>query len=390
MNRLSKSVLIVSFHDWRSKRLAGFHKIGEALLEGGYDVCFMSHYRPLALALFNKDKVNCFSNWRALMKGISYKFSGVVLTNYTALNLALPGPLRRGPLNYLNEWLLSLSARLFARKCKAVCPCPECIIIESGSSLLAYADLKRVYPKVKLIYRPSDPSIGSIRPSDALISSERQLVRDADSICLVNEQGRRMYLENAYELNDARTHMLPNGIDLEAFGRQCPAPDLLAVGQSVCYVGGHPPDWSAILAFADKRPDVRVVVVCPEALPVDIAKAVEARKELYYIEGLDPEQVPAYVTNASVMIIPYPSGWAERPLGLHGKVMQAMYAKKPIVATHLDPSLADLGVFIESTPADFAARVEELLLIDDVEYALDFSERDWSVFKQRFMEICEL
>ena len=386
MPELDCTVLVVSFHDWKSKRLAGFHKIGEALLESGYDVYFASHYRPVAVALFNKDEINCFRNWRALMKGLVTTIGIARLVNFTALNLALPGPLRRGPLTRVNEWVLDWSNQLLAKKCRRLCSSPKCIVIESGGSITAYPALKKVYPDVRFIYRPSDPSIGSLNAPEALLETERRLVREADAVCLVNEEGRRLYQENGYELDASKTYLLPNGIDMAAFRAKYEVPEDLAVAESVCYVGGHPPDWRPIFALADKRPDLRIVIVCPEALSPAIAKDVAARSELIYIEGLSPEQVPAYVTNTTVIIIPYPDGWGARPLGMHGKVMQAMYAKKPIVATNLDPSLRSEGIYIESTPESFAERVISFLAGSVPEYKFDFSDKDWSTFKRRFIE----
>jgi len=386
MSDHQKTVLVISFHDWKSKRLAGFHKIGEALLESGYDVYFASHYRPVALALFNKDEINSFRNWRALMRGTVSTTNMARLVNFTALNLALPGPLRRGPLKRVNGWLLNWSNHLLAKKCRRLCPSPKCIVIESGGSITAYPALKKAYPGVRFIYRPSDPCVGSLNAPEALLETERQLVREADAVCLVNEEGRRLYQENGYELDASKTHLLPNAIDMAAFGGKYEVPQDLAVAESVCYVGGHPPDWRPILALADQRTDLRIVIVCPEVLSPSIEREVVARSELIYIEGLSPEHVPAYVTNATVIIIPYPSGWGARPLGMHGKVMQAMYAKKPIVATNLDPALGSEGVYIESTPESFCERVIGLLSAPLPEYQFDFSDRDWSTFKRRFID----
>ena len=390
MTSQASSVLVISFHDWKSKRLAGFHKIGEALLDVGYDVYFASHYRPFILALFNKDEINCFRNWRSLMKGISFTSEAATLLNFTGLNLALPGPLRRGPLKKLNYWLLDWSNRLLARKCRRLCPSPKCIAIESGGSVAAYPALKKAYPGVRFIYRPSDPCVGSLNATAPLLAAERLLVQEADAVCLVNEEGRHMYQANDYALDASKTYILPNGIDTEAFGASYVVPNELAVEESVCYIGGHPPDWRSILVLADQRPDLRIVIVCPEALSPAIAKEVEARPELIYIEGLSPELVPGFVTNATVIIIPYPDGWAARPLGMHGKVMQAMYANKHIVATNLDPALRAEGIYIEATSESFSERVIGLLSAPTPVYQFDFSERDWSTFKRRFIEYAGL
>jgi glycosyltransferase involved in cell wall biosynthesis len=75
---------------------------------------------------------------------------------------------------------------------------------------------------------------------------------------------------------------------------------------------------------------------------------------------------------------------------MHGKIMQAMYAKKPIVAMNLDPSLRAEGIYIEASPESFAERVLSLLSAPSPVYQFDFSQRDWSHFKRRFIEYAGL
>lgn len=385
--RYPKNALIVSFHDWKSKRYAGFHNIGRALLDVGCDVAFLSNDRPVFKAFGRRHGVHTPRNWSALMRGIEYPAASAKLTNFTYLNLRLPGPIARRVGGWINRQLKCISDWQLAKKVRRCCPEPDFIIIESGGSVFSYPILKRVYPERPFVYRPSDPCIGSISPTPALIQIERRLVKEAAAVLLVNPEGQALYGREGYELSDDRTFILPNGIDLDAFRRPHPCPRALRNKPSVCYVGGHPPYWDAILALADANNGVNVVVVCPESLPAVTRKEVSLRENIIYIEGITPDDVPAYIFNANVVMIPYMPGWGDRPLGMHGKVMQAICAKKPIVAMHMDKSLREEGVFVEDTISGFVHRVLSLLDAGCISYAYDLSDRSWEKFRDRFIEI---
>lgn len=381
----AKTALVISFHDWKTHRMAGFHQIGRALLENGFNVGFAAHSRPLYAALLKRQGVNRPRNWLALMRGIRYPHKDTQLLNFTALDLQLPGPLRKGRLRRLNQWLAALANRALARKCRRLFPKPDCIIIESGTSVSAFAALKKAYPCVPIIYRPSDPVIGGLNPPAELIAAEKQLVAQADLVLLVNEEGKKLYLANGYQLDEKRTRMLPNGIDVESFGRSYPCPVALEKQPSACYVGGHPPNWAALLAVTQASPQLNLVVVCPEPMPTAM-QAKFANCNLTYIEGVPPEEVPAYLTNTSVILVPYAEGWAERPLGMHGKIMQAMCAGKPIVALNVDASLGEYGIIVSKDADSFGKDVKAALHGNPAPaYAFDFHARDWSHFRKRFI-----
>ncbi|PQJ28059.1 glycosyltransferase [Rubritalea profundi] len=390
MSTVRESVLIVSFHDWKSKRLAGFHKIGESLLEAGYDVGFAAHSRPLYAAFLNKDEINCFKNWKALMGGKHFKWMENELVNFTALNIEIPGFLRKGLMAKFNMKMKLLSNVLLAKKCKRMFPAPKCVIIESGTSVCAFSALKKRYPNTPFIYRPSDPCIGALRKDPFLIAAERKIVQLADKVLLVNELGRELYMKNGYDLDTSRTFILPNGIDIESFREKCQCPKELLSKPSACYLGGHVPNWRAIFALAELDNDLNVVVICPEKLTAELTVTVNNYSNITYIEGVDPERVPEYITNTEVVMIPYPDGWSERPLGMHGKVMQAMCANKPIVGLNLDVSLREEGVYVTDSVERFAQAVCELKDSEPVQYAYDFSERDWAHFKKTFIQLAGL
>ena len=54
----NKNVLLITFHDWKSNRLAGFHFIAKSFLIKGYDVGFYL-IKDLLHAIFNVNKILC-------------------------------------------------------------------------------------------------------------------------------------------------------------------------------------------------------------------------------------------------------------------------------------------------------------------------------------------
>lgn len=382
----NNKVVIVSFHDWKSKRRAGFHHIGKAFLERGYKVYFVSHSRPLYAALFKKNSVHNFKNWWALMRGKVFNDKKGYLLNITGLNLSLPGPLRRmvgGEL--LNYIMQHISDCFLARKCFRICDDPQYVVIESGSSVFAYRWLKHVYTKAIFIYRPSDPCIGG-SINKFLYYREKELVESADFIFLVNEEAERLYQKEGFDLSSAKTYILSNGIDVAAFDNPSDCPPILLKKPCITYVGGHPPDFNLIIKLARYFDNVNFIIICPEKLSSKDAAAVKTMENLYYIEGVFPETVPSYLNHSNVIIIPYKKAWAKKPLGMHGKILQAMACKKPIVCKNVDISLRDNGIYVAEDDEAFIGYVSQVIEseIKEVNYNYDFF--DWKDFRKQFLK----
>jgi sugar transferase (PEP-CTERM/EpsH1 system associated) len=168
----------------------------------------------------------------------------------------------------------------------------------------------------------------------------------------------------------------PNGVDLAAFpftpGRGAPS--------RIVFVGnlGYPPNIDAVMWFVDEvLPRIRTTV--PEAQLVVVGARpsrgvrMSARAPGVILAGTVPN-VHAELTGALVAVAPIRAGG-----GIQNKVLEAMAAGTPVVAT----SLAVSGVAIRpgehclvaDTAADFARQVETLLLGEDLRLGLATAAR---------------
>ena len=109
-------------------------------------------------------------------------------------------------------------------------------------------------------------------------------------------------------------------------------------------------------------------------------------ENLTYVPGIKPDQVPAWITNCSVVMVPYVTDfYKDRPLGITAKYYQAMAAGKPIVAYCDTPKLADVGVTVTYCYEDFISAVEKAMSAGSQHYQFDLQGRDWNDICRRFV-----
>jgi len=201
---------------------------------------------------------------------------------------------------------------------------------------------------------------------------ERELLAGGGS-CLVVSQVERRALGALGE----RAAVNPNGVDLGAFpftpGRGAPL--------RIVFVGnlGYPPNVDAVTWFVRavlpriraKLPEVEFVIVGPRA-----SRAVQAsgRARGVRLAGTVPN-VHAELSGAEIAVAPLRVG-----AGIQNKVLEAMAAGTPVVAT----SLAVSGIsvrpgehcLVADTPVAFGRAVETLLRRADLRLRLAQAARD--------------
>ena len=209
---------------------------------------------------------------------------------------------------------------------------------------------------------------------------EKELYSNADLVLLVNQESQKLYNEHSFYNKKENVRILPNAIDLSLFQLKHPCPKVLKDKRSICYVGGHPPDLELIYKLAQKITSLNIVVICPERLLKNDVRKVLNYSNISYIEGVPPEEVPKYLCNSTIIMIPYKEAWKKKPLGMHGKIMQAMACKKPLVCKNLDPKLSKYGIHIANDDNDFISIVQAILddQLSEVEYEFEFY--DWDEF----------
>lgn len=382
-----KNVLLVTFHDWESNRLAGFHFIAKSFLLKGYNVGFCSHKRPLLHAVFNINKIHNIKNWIKLFFGKRYLVEDNEVLNFTGLDLTIPNKISAF-LN-LNSFLQVISDKLLVLRCKKLFPDPQFIIIESGSSILSYKWFKKKYKDAAFIYRPSDPCIGG-RFNNMILEREKALYFESDIVLLVNKESLELYNKFSFENKNGNVIILPNAIDLKIFHAKYDCPQELKKEPSICYVGGHPPDFRLIFKLALAEPELNILIICPERLTANHALQLLEHDNISYIEGVSPRNVPKFLSNASIIMIPYQDEWKKKPLGMHGKIMQAMACKKPIVCKNVSKDLTNFGIRVCHNDDEFISSVQKIIAEKDFNVDYNYRPNDWDNFCLKVQKILDL
>ncbi|QQO09801.1 glycosyltransferase [Breznakiella homolactica] len=342
---------------------------------------------------------------KKLKKGVSYKIiqsqdnysvdtKSTTDTASTAsiLNITLPTfrlPDAAGKLlpDFLMNFFLRTSLQSFNRFSRKFLAGTDCFVFESCEGIALIDKIKKRFPGAKIVYRPSDPMVYGGVP-ERVKKLERIMLFAADLVLLVNEEGLSAYRKELPEFDCRVSYkILSNGIDIESYKKSYPVPDILRRNNTILYVGAWGVEWELLFRAADATPDFNYIVVCPNYPPKQIKKKSLQYKNLLYVPGIPPAEVPAWITNCSVVMVPYETGFYEdRPLGITAKYYQAMAAGKPIVAYHDTPKLAESGVCVTYSYDDFIAAVKVAAAEHTKNYSFNLEGREWKAITERFLD----
>ncbi len=389
LEAIMKKITFVTPHSWISNRQGGFHKFAEAACQAGVETVFFSFVRPY-YSCFQHSEIYNAKSIRELKKGITYQVGKSLLHNVALPTLKLPNVIGKFFPDGVMNFLAGFSFSSFDSLCKKWLDGSEAFVFESSDALVLFDRLKKRYPGAKFIYRPSDPLMieGGYSRYRAL---EENALRKADLNIIVNQEGLDLYRRKIADFDQTiKWQLLTNGVDIESYQKTYPVPPLLQKPNTVLYVGAWEVEWPLLFKAAQEMPDFNYIVVCPNYPSNTIQERAAAASNLFYVPGIKPAEVPAWITNARVIMVPYVTDfYKNRPLGITAKYYQAMAAKKPIVAYCDTPKLKDAGVFVTYTYDDFIGAVKEAVKLERKEYSFDLSNRRWESVTQKFLELVE-
>lgn len=383
---MSKIVFITG-HNWDTKRQGGFHKFAEASAEAGIDTVFFSFPRPY-YGLFMKREQISAAIIRKLSRGARYETApGRFITNCTYPTFRLPDAAGKIlPDRVMNYMLVSsfIPFRLFAKKFLSGA---SCFVFESCDGIALLPKIRKFFPGARIIYRPSDPLVFNSVP-ERIKTLERSMLYTADLSLIVNKEGEKAYSESVPEFSTrVRYEILSNGIDIRSYTKKYPVPVPMAGKKCVLYVGAWAVEWLLVFQAAQETPDLTYIVVCPNYPSGDIQKKALASPNVVYVPGISPAEVPAWITNCTVVMVPYVTDfYKDRPLGITAKYYQAMAAHKPIVAYCDTPKLSDAGAVVTYTYGDFIAEVKKAVNEPYKTYDFSLEGRDWNLVTKSFLE----
>ncbi len=382
-------ITFVTWHNWESKRLGGYHKFAEAAARAGNEVVFFSYPRPYYIRFKHNERLNG-RVLDLLKRGTKYDLGeGASLMNCTWPTLDVPGPMRRFLPKRLVKALSQNSLIPFKNFCGHFLKDTDCFVLESvGISI--FDQLKAEFPNAKFVYRPSDPVMIPTASSEA-VEKEKHLLLNCDKALIVNKLGLDLYRRNIPGFDEKVDYeILSNGVDSSAYKLKYDCPKELKKSNTALYMGALPPNMDAVFYVAERLQDINFVLVCPEALSEDNAIKMSSFKNITYIPGVPPREVPSWVTNANLIIVPYPDNrYRLKPWGITAKYYQAMTAGKPIVAYHDTEELRDYGISVSYTKDDFAAAIREHINDGHIHYDFDSDSMDWSVKTGQFLSVLE-
>lgn len=379
-------ITFITFHNWDTKRIGGFHKFAEACALAGHETVFFSFERPYYILLKKEERLNA-QVLHTLCKGTTYIVEkegkkGEIL-NCTWPTLRLPMPIHRYVPHYINKWFESHSLKPFKYFQKKFLKNTDIFVFEScGLHILPI--IKKFNPFSKIVYRPSDPLMTTAATPE-IVKEETDMLLTADLTCIVNNEGLNLYRNRINDFDRlVKWKLLSNGVDIEEFKLTYPKPKILNKKNTALYVGARDIEWSLILEAAEKLPYINFIIVCPEIPPKSFKDA--NLKNLTYIPGIKPREVPEWITNCDIIIIPNPKGrFKIKPWGVTAKYYQAMAAKKPIVVFEDNDSLRNYSITVTHTYEEFIDAVYECMKLKrEPKYSLE--HKDWKDITNTFLE----
>lgn len=382
-------ITFITTHNWDTKRQGGFHKFAEATAAAGIETVFFSFPRPYYGLLMKREQLNK-TVINTLKKGIHYNFESHEILNVTFPTLRLPDSAGRFlPAGFMN-FMLTHSFRSFRHFCKKFLSGTDCFVFESCEGVAYIDKLRKLFPAAKMIYRPSDPMVYASIP-ERVKKLEQHMLYSADLNILVNNEGLEAYKKSIPDFESRVNYtVLSNGIDINSYKKSYPVTELLQKPNTILYVGAWEVEWPLLFKAAEENPDFNYIVVCPNYPPQEVQNKVTQTANLFYVPGIKPAEVPAWITNCSVVMVPYVTDfYKDRPLGITAKYYQAMAARKPIVAYCDTPKLSEAGAVVTYTYDDFISAVRQAVKTGPKDYNFDLKNREWENITNQFIELVE-
>ena len=384
-----KKITFLTGHNWKSNRLGGFHKFAEEALKHSIEVVFFSFPRPY-YSYFQHQELYNKKTIKQLQKGLIYTEYNSKLTNVTFSTLKLPNFFNKFLSDSLMNFFERTSFSSFKKFAEKYFTGTDVFVFESCDAMIFLKYLKKFFPSAKVVYRPSDPLMydGAL---SRYVKNETEMILNADLNIIVNNDGLELYKRKIPEFEKkAKYVLLSNGVDIESYKKKYPVPPLLKKENTVLYVGAWDVEWNLLFEAAEKTLDFNYIVVCPNYPDSKIQDKIKKYNNLFYVPGIKPEEVPVWITNCCVVMVPYITDfYKNRPLGITAKYYQAMAAEKPIVTYCDTPKLKEAGIPVTYTYSDFIQEVKNAMSKKSISYNFDLKDRQWSSITSKFIELLE-
>ena len=376
-------IVFLTFHNYITKAQGGFHLFARELAKNN-EVVFFTYPRSW-FVYYKKTRDPVYNDVMSVVRKPVLKDN---VLNVTSLFFIPPKKIMKFMPTVLIEWLHKCTFPSFNAFCDKYFEGADCLIFESTPSVYLWKFIKRKYPSSKLIYRPSDPII-----ANSLLqlyhAKEIEFMQNADMTFIVNEVGEKLYERSIPDFRQTvKYKVLSNGVDVASYRKNYPRPEVLKGDKIAIYVGAAPIEWKLVIESAVKLPQIDIYIVYPALVPDYFLEAVEKNKNLHFINGILPSEVPAFIKNSDVVIVPYETGrYKNFAWGITAKYYQAMAAEKPIIAYQDTKDLEQLDIRVADTYDEFINYLEYADYTGGKKYDFDFSSKEWSVLATQMLDV---
>jgi len=380
------NILMLTYHFWKSERRGGFHYFAEEFCKMGYNVDFVLFPYSLFRVFThrNKDRFNIRRLFE-LVKGKQYQCYDNILRNFGFPSLVFPPKWDKFKFNYLTLTSLYISFFIILLKLRRKY---EFIVVESTLAIVLIDFIKRLYPTTKIIYRQSDP-MHFVHSSRYFINFEENIILKSDLTLFVNKKIKNYTLKSInLSLVNNKTEILANGIDLIFLSKIHEKPSVYNIYEvNALYLGVFPIDWKLIFYIADKLKHIHFIIIIPSNIDKITEEKINGFSNITFINGINPQQVPAFIQYSSIGIIPYAKKEKIMELmGMHSKIYKFMYCKKPIVTYNICLEIEEQrGIFQSFSEEEFLSNVKAASKLKNIKYDFNFEEVNWENLAKKFI-----
>lgn len=362
--------LLVTYHVIGAKRTAFFTRLCYWLLEMGFSVdVFTYPYYSLDILLRHSERNNCSTLVR-LKKGFREQMG--VVRNFTVPRLLYFRIVRHFPKPIKQAYLTP-------RTLESMLQGPYDLAIFESTIGICFFDLfRKLNPKAKVIYRPSDP-LCFVPPYNLdwyILGCEKAVIETADMVLFVSDETKQKVLEY-YCLKDDpdRFTVLRNPVEDVVFQDFDTKPLPLRKKRAI-YAGFFPVEWSLVASLANVYRNYEFFIIGPRR---------KIREKNVVVPGELPfEEVVNCIHEARVGIIPYRYiGKINEHLLLTKKVILMMKARMPILAMNTSPEVTKYGLTLATSPDDFVQKFAELISYTEVNEYFYYNEKVLDDFREK-------
>jgi 2-beta-glucuronyltransferase len=276
--------LVLSAHDYRSRRKAGIHFVAQELAKLGTTRFFSLGFSRLSRRRGRDPRLGLES----IANRIGVTTDGVeCYLWHTPVHPFNPG--RR-----YAQGVASIAFEVYRRCAPAVLrewvQQSDAIVVESGIGVLMLRDLRRWNPSAQIIYLASD----DLRTVQAAPYLQHCLLRDGS---LLDHLATTSALLLPNLPTEAKRYVVPHGIDSPAFDRRRPSP--FADGVHAVSVGSMLFDTDFFWSAVESHPHIQFWVIGSGVARSSLPKSV------HYIGELPFDETIGYLQHAAIGLAPY-------------------------------------------------------------------------------------